>query len=238
MPKRFIFRQVYHEDLATFLADGEIRAKRYQPIQRCHQTSYQEIVDRRGTNEFQMPNGGVVNDFVPFYFSPITSFTYTIFRKNVPLVSPDGEHLRQACEDERIFLVSSPEMFRGSDLFTCFSDFALNSKAPLPTVETDLDKLEAHVHWDVFDENPQIAAIPEIGYAGVCQWFQNMASPANRMTRSSKRMAEFLVHQTVPLDKVLCIIAKTDAMKDTVSAMMAASAWNIPIYKKRGCYYG
>ena len=185
-----------------------------------------------------MPNRTVVNDFVPFYFSPITSFTFTIFNRNVPLVSPTGEYLGQACEDERIFLVSSPQAFAESGIFTCFSDFALNSMAPLPTVETDMQNLENHVHWNVFDEFPRVAAIPEIGYSGVCKWFHNMASPAERMTRSSKRMAEFLVYQAVPFNKILCIIAKTDDMRDRLAATIAASNWNIPIYTKRGCFYG
>lgn len=237
LPERFIFRQVHYADLPTFLADGEIRAKNHATLQRCHQVSYEEIVDRRGTNEFSVPNGGVVNDYVPFYFSPITAFTYTISRENVPLVSPDGAYLRQACEDDRIFMVASPEHFRGSGLLTCFSDYALNSRAPMPTVETDLDKLEDHVHWDVFDEGPLTAKIPEIGYDGVCSYFLNKASPPERMTRREKRMAEFLVHEAVPLDKVVCIIAKSDTMKDTLKTMMEASTWDIPVYSKRGCYY-
>lgn len=238
MPDRFIFRQVHYEDLPIFLADGEVRAKNHQFIQRCHQTSYQEIVNRRGTDEFNLPNGCVVNDFVPFYFSPRTSFTYTIYMRNVPLLSPDGQVLRQACEDDRIFLVSSPQAFIGSRLFTCFSDYALNSRAPMPTIETDLNRLEQHVHWTVFDEDPMVAAIPVIGYAGVCKWYHNMATPLERMTRSAKRMAEFLVHGAVPLDKILCIVVKTDAMRAALGDMMAASVWNIPILTQRGCFYG
>jgi len=238
LANRFIFRQAHFEDLPIFLADGEVRAKHHRFPQRCHQTSYQEIVNRRGTDEFELPNGCVVNDFVPFYFSPITSFTFTIYKENVPLVSPQGVYLRQACEDDRIFLVSSPQAFEVSGLFTCFSDYALNSRAPMPTIETDLTKLEDHVHWDVFDEFPVVSAIPDIGYAGVCKWYHNMATPPERMTRSAKRMAEFLVHGAVPLDKIMCIVVKTDAMRATLEGMMAASAWNIPVSTKRGCFYG
>ena len=238
MPDRFIFRQFHFADLLKFLADGEVRAKNHHTPQRCHQTSYQEIVNRRGTDEFEMPNGHVVNDFVPFYFSPITSFTYTIYKRNVPLVSPEGVELGQACEDDRVFLVSSPQSFDGPGLFTCFSDYALNSKAPMPTIETDLAKLEDHVHWKVFDEGPMVAAIPDIGYAGVCKWFHDMATPPERMTRSAERMAEFLVYEAVPLDKIMRIVVKTDEMRATLENMMAASAWNIKILTNRGCFFG
>jgi hypothetical protein len=182
-----------------------------------------------------MPNGCVVNEFVPFYFSPITSFTFTIYKGNVPRVSPEGQNLGQACEDDRIFFVARPEAFSRSGLFTCFSDFALNSNAPLPTIKTGLNHLKTHVHWEVFDEGQRKADIPEIGYQGVCKYFHNLPS---HMTRSSKRMAEFLVHGAVPLDLIECIVAKTDTMRDDLKIIMDASAWSIPIYTNRGCYYG
>lgn len=238
MPNRFIFRQVCWADLPRFLADGEIRAKNHASPQACHQTSYQDIVDRRGSGQFDMPGDSVVNDYVPFYFSPITSFTFTIYQKNVPLVSPAGEYLRQACEDDRIFFVGRPESFRDSGLFYCFSDYALNSNAPLPSIETDLSKLEDHVHWVVFDEAHDKAGIPEIGYPGVNSWFHSMVSPAHRMSRSPKRMAEFLVYGAVPLAFIDCIIVKTDAMRDKLQTTMDASVWNIRIYTKRGCFFG
>lgn len=178
-----------------------------------------------------------MNDYVPFYFSPITAFTYTIAEQNVELVAPDGTVLRKACEDDRIFFVARPESFRRSGIFYCFSDSALNSNAPVPTVETNLDRLEDHVCWRVFDEAHDKARIPEIGYPGVNRWFHSMASPAFRMSRSPQRMAEFLVFGAVPLNYIDCIVVKTDEMRDKLQVMMAASTWGIPIYTKPGCYY-
>lgn len=234
---RFIFRQFFCGDLPRFLEDGEIRAKNHDHPQACHQTSYQAIVNRRGSNEFEVPGGGVVNDFVPFYFSPITSFTFTIHQENVPLISPEGVSLGMAKDDDRLFVVFSVDDIGKSDLDFCFSDYALNSQAPLPSIETDLTKLEGHVHWNVFDETPLVAAIPEIGYGGVCRWFHNMASPSARRLRSQKRMAEFLVRNAVPLNLICCFVAKSESIGDKVAAMMDASDWNIPIYVKRGCYF-
>ena len=238
MPIRYAFRQVQYEDFPTFLKDGEIRAKNHKEPQACYRASYQDIVNRRGSQQFEMPNGGVVNDFVPFYFSPITSFSYTIYMRNVPLVSPDGCDLGKACEDDRIYFICRPERFRGTTLYYCFSDYALNSNAPQPTLETNLDLLETHVHWDAFDEAPYTAQIPEIEYGGVCKYFMNAVSPVSRMKRSPKRMAEFLVHGAVPLNYIECIIAKTDDIRDKLRIMMDASDWNIPVYSKRGCYFG
>lgn len=237
MPKRFIFRQICSRDLGLLLSDGEIRSKNHPVPQRCHQTSYQQIVERRGTKLYRMPHGGVVNDYVPFYFSPKTSFTYTIHLGNVDLRAPDGTVICKATDDERVFFVCDTDGFIGSDLKYCFSDFALNSLAPLPIMEHDLQNLAAHVHWDVFDDHPMGAQIPEIGYAGVCGYFQNQASPPARQNRSQKRMAEFLVKDALPLSYVTCIVVKTAALQQNLQHIVDASHWSIPIYTKAGCYF-
>lgn len=237
MPERFVFRQVHKDDLKLFLDDGEIRAKNHGNPQACHQTSYQTLVDRRGTAAFQMPCGGVVNDYVPFYFSPITAFTHTIQKGNVRVTSPTGEYLGQSCQDDRIFFVARVQDFSNSDLVYCFSDYPLVSQAPAPTLESNLNNIESHVHWDVFDESPVVAKIREIGFEGVGQFYFNKANPPARMTRSQKRRAEFLVKSSVPLSIIVCIVVISDRIRDELQTVMDASEWSIPIYTKRGCYF-
>lgn len=237
MPERFVFRQVCSRDLKTFLDDGEIRAKNHGTPQLVHRTSYPGIVERRGQAMFPIPQGGVVNDYVPFYFSPISSFTYTIHKGNVDLRSPDGDVLGRATDDERIFFVCRISDFANSGATYCFSNLALNTNAPLPQLECDLRNLEDHIDWSVFDEGPTTARIPQLGYDGVCSYFANYASPDRWQNRSQKRMAEFLVKDAVPLTAVSCIIAKTPAMQQSLQSIVDASDWDIPVYANRGCFF-
>lgn len=184
----------------------------------------------------QMPCGGVVNDYVPFYFSPITAMAYSIHRGNVDLRAPNGTVLRTATMDERVFFVINVSKFAASTLTSYFSNIACNSLAPLPAYESDLAKLETHIAWELFDEFPKVAHIPQIGYEGVTKYFHNRDEPKYQ-TRSSKRMAEFLVKDFVPLSMIDCIITKTAAMKNTIEEMMKKSKWNIPVYDVSGCYF-
>lgn len=237
LPDRFIFRMVYYEDCALFFRDGEIRSKNAQPQQVCHQTSYAQIVSRRGERGILTPGGHVINDHVAFYFSPITSMAYTIHRGNVPLVSPGGEHLGQASMNDRVFFVANVQRLRNSGLTYCFSDIACNSMAPMPKFESDLDRLEQNVAWDVFDEDPRRATISEIGYPGVKNVFMNKDDPERYQNRSQKRMAEFLVKDAIPLSMFDCIIAKTDSIKSEVRRMMKDTDVDLPVYSKPGCYF-
>ena len=106
MPERFVFREVDYRDIRTFLRDGEVRSKNHTSPQACHQTSYQNLVNRRGTDIFQVPGGGVVNDYVAFYFSPFTSFTFAIHRgEKVTVVDPQGRPLGPSRLEDRVFVV-------------------------------------------------------------------------------------------------------------------------------------
>lgn len=237
MPDRFVFRQVYLDDIPLFLADGEIRAKNHESPQRCHQTSYQEIVDRRGSDEFKMPCGGVVNDYVPFYFSPITAFTYTIHCGNVQLRTHDGTVLRTAEQESRAFFVAKATRIFDSGLDIYFSNVALNSMALDIELDSDPKRLESVVNWSVFDESPRTAFVPEVGYEGVCSWFHSRDTPVRHQNRSKERMAEFLVRRAVPLDVFECVVVHNTTAAGQVEAMIARSGAHLPVIVKRGCYF-
>jgi hypothetical protein len=235
VPNRFVFRQVDYRDILTFLNDGAIRSKNFNPTQHCHQTSYQNLVNRRNTAIFQIPGGGVVNDYVAFYFSPVTSFTFTIHKGNVPVVSPTGADLGASQLADRAFVVCKVETLAGSGLDCCYSDSALNSNALLPTIINDLSAIENHVHWKMFDEHPLTAAIPEIGYAGVCKWFHSRMTPQH-LQRKERRMAEFLVRDSLSLEFVECIVTPNAQRTSFLQQQMDSSRWSIPIYDKAGCF--
>jgi len=236
LKERFIFRQVDYRDLPTFLHDGEIRAKNHHTPQLCHQTSYQEIVERRNTSAFQMPCGGVVNDYVPFYFSPLTSFTYTIHQGNVRVVSPQGIFLGQSCSEDRVFLVCKTSRVSQEALQFCYSNAALNSGEGLVELNEDFAELENHVNWDVFDDPPMRGHIPEIGFHGVCQYFMNSTN-VRYQNRSKERMAEFLVRGSQPLEMIECIVTKDPVKGAIIQSQLDDYQITIPVFVNSGCYF-
>ncbi|MCF3478264.1 DarT ssDNA thymidine ADP-ribosyltransferase family protein [Stenotrophomonas geniculata] len=235
MPKRFIFRQVDQRDLSVFFKDGEVRSKNYLPAQACHQTSHKQIVQRRNSQIVTLPHGGVVNDYVAFYFSPITAFTFAIHRGSVNVVSPAGVNLGLSKLSQRAFLVADLDTIFLKYQSVCFSDYALNTNVPMPTVICDRLKLDSHVNWAHFDEQPIAAQIPEIGYNGVCRYFRS-ESPGHRTHRSTERMAEFLVKDAVSISDFCAIILPEPGMRQKVLTMAANSAFEGVVLDKPGCF--
>jgi hypothetical protein len=237
VPDRFIFRQVYYRDISIFAADGEIRSKNHPEPQPCHQTSYADIVQRRGTSEFEMPCGGVVNDYVPFYFSPRTAFCYTIHKGNVELRTVEGEVLGTAREADRAFVVCRADAVLASHCTCYFSNIALNSLDYEIVFGNTAGELKDGVIWSLFDDSPMTSHIPEIGYGGVCQYFHDRANPAAQQNRSRHRMAEFLVHERLPLSLVECIVVQNENVANHVRDVLAANDWDITVLVKQGCFF-
>jgi hypothetical protein len=236
VPKRFVFRQIDYRDVPLFLSDGEVRSKNHPNPQRCHQTSYQNLVQRRGTEEFHLPFGGVVNDCVAFYFSPLTSFTCAIHRGRVQVLSPQSVHLGASRLEDRVFLVARVTDLYNAGLECCFSNYALNSTVPVPLVVNDQHLLEAHINWALFDEQPIAGAIPEIGYGGSCQYFQSKDTPERYQLRKPIRMAEFLVRDAVPMSHFACIVTSNSERKELIEQQVQAAELELPVFSKSGCF--
>ena len=236
MPERFVFRQVDYRDIQTFLADGEIRSKNHPNQQVCHQTSYQNLVQRRGTEEFRLPFGGVVNDCVAFYFSPLTSFTCAIHRGCVQVTPPNGGVSTTSRLDDRVFLVAKVSDIYGAGLQCCFSNYALNSTVPEPAVEINHNLLETHIDWSMFDEDPLAGSIPEIGYGGSCRYFNSRDIPERYQRRKPIRMAEFLVQTALPLHLVTCVLTPNEQLKTLVQQAVQAAGYRLSVLAKPGCF--
>ena len=226
----------HYLNLQRYLADGALYAKNSARVQAGYRISFDEIVSRRGTAMFTAPCGSNINDFVPFYFSPITKMAFTIHKRNVDLKAPGGENLGRASMDDVAFLVVDPDRLFLSGRDCWFTNIACNSAIP-PLYENDPAKLETHVDWPLFDDKPRIGAIHEIGYDGVCQWQHDLDVPIAHKQRSKKRMAEFMVKDHLKMCEVSCIVLKTDKHAKEVLSWVRAAGEKIPVFVKPGCYF-
>jgi hypothetical protein len=166
----------YYRNLQRYLADGAIYAINSPHVQPGFRISFDDIVARRGTVNFATPCGSTVNDFVPFYFSPVAKMAYTIHVGNVDFKAPTGERLGRATMDDVAYLVVDPGRLSASGRQCWFTDIACNSAIP-PAYESDLGRLAHHVTWSLFDDSPYKAQIPEVGYQGVCRWQHDRDEP-------------------------------------------------------------
>ena len=140
------------------------------------------IKARRTTIEVGCGPGGVVGDFVPFYFAPRSPMMFRLER----------EHLEGKGDGQRplIYAVADSDRLVAEGLQCVFSDG--NAAHGLTQFFPDLAQMAAKVDWQLMDAVVW-ANTPEDG------------------DRVRRRQAESLVHRAVPLDLVeeLAVIDET-----------------------------
>ncbi|MFW0786140.1 DUF4433 domain-containing protein [Gordonia sp. CPCC 206044] len=134
-----------------------------------HEAGEPRIKERRSRRTVDAGPGGVVADYVPFYFRSRSPMLFSINRGNVPSFTGDSHDL--------IYLMTSIEVLNDQGLRLVFSD--RNAVLAVTAFSDDIDDLDSLVDWDV------IAA-------------RYWAGTPDDPDRVERRMAECLVHRHVP----------------------------------------
>lgn len=152
-----------------------------------------DIKERRRNRAVPISPGGVVADYVPFYFAARSPMLYAIRMGNVPTFNGG--------QDEVLYLVTSIERVAEHGLSFVYTD--RNAALAFTEYSNDLDVIDSIVDWPLMEG----------------RWFNNTSEDPDRKER---RMAEFLVHGLVPWGAILGIAASTEARTGQVSALLAS----------------
>jgi ssDNA thymidine ADP-ribosyltransferase, DarT len=135
----------------------------------------------RAVRAMPNPPGGLVHDFVPFYFAPRSPMLFAINGGRVAGCTwrqDDIVHFETTVD--RVTALGHPFVFYDRNATLAFS-----------TPYTDLAYLDSAVAWDLITEEPQLD--------GFCQYWQNRPKDARYADRMERRQAEFLVRDRAPL---------------------------------------
>lgn len=212
MPEPFkrptlIFRHVHYENLEFILQKGMYCPNSPNADPDYINIGHRNLIDKRGRRIIPKSPGGVLNDYVPFYFSPRSPMLYSIYRKNV-----DGFSGKQS---DIIYLVSSIEKIIEGQIPYVFTDgHAYEIISRFYNQISDLDKVD----WKIM---------------GAAYW-NNTEQDNDRMRR---RMAEFLAFQFVPPSCILAIVVYNDQLKNIVDSTQKKCSTNINTIIKPNWYY-
>jgi hypothetical protein len=150
-----------------------------------------DIKERRRRRVVPVPPGGVVADYVPFYFAPRSPMMYAIDRGNVPEYAGGIDPL--------VYLVSTVERLQEVGCTVVTTD--RNAVLGIATFRQGLDGIDTGVDWQLMEAT----------------WWNNTVQEPDRMER---RMAECLVHQVVPWEAFTEVRVRTDARRLEVEALL------------------
>jgi hypothetical protein len=151
------------------------------------------IKARRGDREVPVRPGGVVADYVPFYFAPRSPMMYAVDMGNVPGYA--------AGTDRVIYLATTVEKLLEVGLDPVLTDrnAVLDYTAFIQL--RDGEPADGFIDWQLMEET---------------YWFDTQAYPDRR----ERRMAECLVSGVVPWDAILFVGAKSQTVADEVRGLL------------------
>jgi ssDNA thymidine ADP-ribosyltransferase DarT-like protein len=151
--------------------------------------------------------GGVVADYVPFYFAPKSPTLYKVANGGVPEYQEGQEPL--------VFLITDIATIQGFGLPFVFSDGnCANAVTAFFDDPTDLGEVD----WELMRG----------------KWWSNTLEDPDRMRR---RAAEFLVHRRVPWQAFLGVATMTSATADKARAQLDKLGVSVPVLVRQECYY-
>ena len=168
----------------------------------------QRIKDGRRHRTVPVGPGGLVADYVPFYFAARSPTLGSIHVGNVPSY--------QGHQDDLVYLVSSIDRVVEMGLPFVYTD--RNAYYDYAKYGTDLDKLEDLVDWKLMEQR---------------DWFNTEDEP----DRMERRMAEFLVHGTVPWAAFLGVATISDAVSQRVEQALSSVGVATEIRVRREWYF-
>ncbi|MGA6165979.1 type II toxin-antitoxin system toxin DNA ADP-ribosyl transferase DarT [Amycolatopsis magusensis] len=192
MQERLIYHFTDHTNLAGIVADGGLHSDaRMAVLGRMLTECANEGVKRdRRTRVVPCPPGGVVADYVPFYYAPRSPMMSAISNGKVPGYTSN---------QNLIYLVSSTDRVKAAGLRWACTDG--NARAMPTEFYNTWGELKANTDWELMNDR---------------YW----ADTAEDGDRRRRRMAEFLVHEFFPLHLVAGIAAKSQRVAAIVRGQL------------------
>lgn len=158
------------------------------------------------------PPGGLIHDFVPFYFAPRS-----------PMLSAIHNGQVQDCQYDQtdiIYFETTIEIAHQNGLQD-FVFYDRNATKAYSQAFTDLKQLKEQIDWQTMTESPTLD--------GFCKYFFDKHNEPRYIDRMEKRQAEFLIKNQCPLNWItrIGVINRTKAKE--VNAILTRFKVDLPV---------
>lgn len=190
--KKLIFRITHRDNLAWLLKHGLYCRSAPEQDPGFMTIGKQELIDKRAKRAVPVPPGGVLSDYIPFYFTPASMMLFNIVT---------GHGVKQQRREDIVVLVSSLPHLQQLGLSFLFSD----RHAYLANAEysSRLEDLTDFVPWALMQD-------------------KDFKRDPENPDKTDRYQAEALVHHHLPASALLGIGTYTDEARAAVEEQVAA----------------
>ena len=205
--KALIFRITHRKNLPWLLDNGVHCRASSQQDEKFISIGNQDLIEKRKEREVPVRPGGVLSDYIPFYFTPYSPMLLNIVTgRNVPLRP----------KMDIVILVSSLHKAKDAGIKFLFTDrhaYLFNA-----VFSDDLAQLANMVPWALLQAR---------------DFSKNPEDPA----KSDRYQAEALIHRHLPVGALLGVVTYNDAIKAEVQALVDERQLKMGIYSKPSWFF-
>jgi len=202
-----LYHMTHIQNLPSIINTGVLYCdKRAQTI-KARSIAYVNFKEKRRIKPVPVPPGGVIADYVPFYFAPCSPMLFAIHKGFVDT---------SLTQSEIVYLTTTIEAIVDARKQFVFTD--CHPLSPVAHFTNDLNQLNRYVDWNVM-RSVYWHDIPEYPH------------------RKSRRQAEFLVYQEVEWTLIQHIGVYDQARLLQVNEFLAHASYKPPVSVQRGWYY-
>ena len=205
--KALIWRIIHRDNLPWVLAHGlhcgnsALRAPNWVSI------GNSELIDKRARHAVPVPPGGLLNDYIPFYFTP-----FSVMMRNIR--SGRGG-VQPRSNDEIVILVSSLHHI---------------TKKGLPFLFTNM---HAYYRWASYYDD--LAHLDQVDWPLLQA--RDFRRDENDPVKFERYQAEALIHKHCPVSGLIGIVCHSETGKMTAQSQIDAKGLNLPIYVRPDWYF-
>lgn len=166
-----------------------------------------ELIEKRAAHAVRVPPWGLLQDYVPFYFTP-----FSVMLRNI---TTGWNGIRKVPNEDIVILVSSLYRLQELGLHFLFTDSHAYSR--LARYFEDVAHL-GEIDWPLL-QNRDFKRDPE--------------DPG----KLERYQAEALVHRHVPLAALLGIVCYTDGIRDDIAGKMRYRGLSLPVHTRPSWYF-
>ena len=205
--KALIWRIIHRDNLPWVLAHGlhcgnsALRAPNWVSI------GNSELIDKRARHAVPVPPGGLLNDYIPFYFTP-----FSVMMRNIR--SGRGG-VQQRSNDEIVILVSSLHHI---------------TKKGLPFLFTNM---HAYYRWASYYDD--LAHLDQVDWPLLQA--RDFRRDENDPVKFERYQAEALIHKHCPVSGLIGVVCHSETGKMSAQSQIDANGLNLPIYVRPDWYF-
>ncbi|BCO26295.1 hypothetical protein MIZ03_1175 [Rhodoferax lithotrophicus] len=205
--KALIWRIIHRDNLPWVLAHGLHCGNGVQQAPNWVHIGNSELIDKRAHHTVPLPPGGVLNDYVPFYFTP-----FSVMMRNIR--SGRGG-VQQRDNDEIVILVSSLHHV---------------AQQGLPFLFTDM---HAYYRWATYYND--LAHLDKVDWALLQA--RDFKRDENDPAKFERYQAEALIHRHCPVSGLIGMVCHSEEGKMQAQTQVAAQGLNLPVHARPGWYF-